>query len=136
MNINNNTTPFISITWHQKEPLGCFVFSHCSTNDSYNKCIHSCCLPCNYVTKPFGILQRVIKNQKVCVSFVHSKIQSFFSQKNFWLNVQTCFYTVRSNENVLSSLSIWGNALILQTAHRNFIILCQTVWIPNKLFNK
>ena len=30
--------------------------------------IHSCCLSCNYVTKPFGILQRVIKSQRVHIS--------------------------------------------------------------------
>ena len=52
----------------KKEPLGCVVYSHCPTNDSYNICIHSCCLPCNYVTKPFGILQRVIKSQRVHIS--------------------------------------------------------------------
>ena len=34
MNINNVTAPFVSITWHQKEPLGCGVYSHCPTNDS------------------------------------------------------------------------------------------------------
>ena len=30
-----------------------------------------------------------------------------------------------------SSLSIWGNALTLQTAHRNFLILYQIVSRPN-----
>ena len=59
----NNTAPFISITWHQKEPLDCAVDSHCTTYGSYNKC--------EYVTKPFGILQRVIKCQKVYISFGH-----------------------------------------------------------------
>ena len=73
MNINNSTAPFLSIIWQQKEPLGCVVYSHCPTNDSYNKCIHSCCLPCNYVTKPFSILKRVIKSQRVCISFGHRK---------------------------------------------------------------
>ena len=33
MNISNNTAPFVSIKWHQKEPLGCVVYSHCPTND-------------------------------------------------------------------------------------------------------
>ena len=61
----NNTALFVSITWHQKEPLGCAVYSHCPTNDSYNNGIHDCCLPCNYITKPFGILQTVIKSQKL-----------------------------------------------------------------------
>ena len=64
--MTNDIAPFVSTTWHQKEPLGCVVYSHCPTNDSYNICIHSC-LPCNYVTKPFGILQRVIKSQRVYI---------------------------------------------------------------------
>ena len=71
-NITNNFAPFVSITWHQKEPLGCAVYSHCPTNDSYNICIHSCCLPCNYVTKPFGIFQRVIKSQRVYIYHLDS----------------------------------------------------------------
>ena len=73
MDVSNNTSPFVSITRHQKELLGCVVYSNCPTNDSCNKCMHSCCLPCNYVTKSFGILQRVIKNQKVCISFGYCK---------------------------------------------------------------
>ena len=97
ININNNTASFVPITWHQKEILGCVVYSHCPINDSYNKCIHSCCLPCNYVTKPFGILQRVIKSQKVCISFEHSKRRYLL-----WLNFQICFEIFRSNEMVLS----------------------------------
>ena len=62
---NSCNEPFVSTIWHQKEPLGCAVYSHCPTNDSYNNNIHSCCLPCNYVTKTFCILQRVIKSQRV-----------------------------------------------------------------------
>ena len=89
--IFNWRTPFASITWHQKEPLGCVVYSHCPTNDSYNKCKHCCCLPCSYVTKPFGTLQRVIKSERVCVSFGHSKSWYLFSQKRLWLNLQTYF---------------------------------------------
>ena len=27
MDIKNNTAPFVSIAWHQKEPLGCVVYS-------------------------------------------------------------------------------------------------------------
>ena len=65
---NSCNKPFTSTNWHQKKPLGCVVHSHCPTNDSYNNSIHSCCLPCNYVTKPFGILQRVIKSQRVHIS--------------------------------------------------------------------
>ena len=58
--------PFVSIAWHQRELLG--YVAHYPTNDSYRKCIHCCCLPCNYVTQPFGILQRVIKSQSACLS--------------------------------------------------------------------
>ena len=31
--INNNIALFVSITWHQKDPLGCAVYPHCLTND-------------------------------------------------------------------------------------------------------
>ena len=88
VNINSNTTAFVSITLHQKEPLGCVVYSHFSTNDSQNKCIHSCCLPCNYITKSFRILHWEIKSQKELTSFEHSKRQmliSFLSEKLFRL---------------------------------------------------
>ena len=94
MNINNSTTP-ISIINMTPKCLGCVVYSHCLTNDSYNKCIYSCCccccLPSNYATKPHAILQRAIKGQKVCISFGHSKSRYLFSQKNLRLIFQTCF---------------------------------------------
>ena len=71
----NNTAPFVSITWHQAELLGCAVYSHCPTHDSHNKCIHGCrCLSCIYVTKPCRILQ---KSQKVYVSFGQAKVDTF-----------------------------------------------------------
>ena len=89
--ITSNIAPFVSITWHQKKPLGCVVYSHCPTIDSCNICIHNCCLPCNFVTKPFGILQRVIKSQKVYISFGHSKSWYLFSQKSLRLNFQKLF---------------------------------------------
>ena len=80
--ITNNIARFVSITWHQKEPLGCVVYSHCLINDKYNICIHSCCLPCNYVTKPFGILQRVIKSQRVYIYHLDSaKVDTFSLRK-------------------------------------------------------
>ena len=64
------------------EPLGCVVYSHCPINDSYKKCICSCCLPCNYVTRPFGILQRVIKSQKVYIYHLHTaKVHTFSLRK-------------------------------------------------------
>ena len=65
---NSCNKPFASTNCNQKEPLGCVVYSLCPTNDSCNNSIHSCCLPCNYVTKPFGILQRAIKSQRVHIS--------------------------------------------------------------------
>ena len=70
--------PFVSITWHQKEPLGCVVYSHYPTNDSYSICIDNCCLPCNYVTKPFSILQWVIKSQE-CTYIIWSWLKLNFS---------------------------------------------------------
>ena len=84
------TAPFLSIAWHQKEPLGCAVYSHCPTNDSYNTCIYGCwCLLCSYVTKLFSALRRVIRSQSVYTSFVHSKNWYFPSQKSVWLNFWT-----------------------------------------------
>ena len=80
--ITNNIAPFVAITWHQKEPFGCVLYSHCPTNDSYNICIHSCCLPCNYVTKHFAILQRVIKSQRVYIHHLDStKVDAFSLRK-------------------------------------------------------
>ena len=35
------------------------------------------------------------------------------------------------HEKNVSSLRIWANALTLQTAHGNFLILCQMVLHPN-----
>ena len=83
MNTKNYTAPFVSITWHQNELLSCVVYSHCPTNDSHNKCTGSCCLPCNYVSKPFGILQRVIRSQRVCILFGHSKSGYLFLLEKF-----------------------------------------------------
>ena len=105
MNINNNTAPFILITWHQKEPLGCVVFSHCTTNDSYNKFIHSCCLPCNYDTKSFSILRRVIKSQNVCISFGH--IESFKSKKIQTIPICCFFFFVHVRKCNLTSNCTW-----------------------------
>ena len=62
--------------------MDCVVYSHCLTNDSYNICIHSCCLPCNYVTEPFGILQRVIKSQRVYIYHLDlAKVDTFSLRK-------------------------------------------------------
>ena len=95
---NNCNKPFASTNWHQKEPLGCVVYSHCPINDSYNNSIHSC-LPCNYVTKPFGILQRVIKSQRVHIS----EKSSFRSQDIHFLNFFSPFFPLsrfkRTNES-------------------------------------
>ena len=131
----------------QKEPLGCVEYLHWPTNDSYNICLHSCCLPCNYVTKPFGILQRVLKSQRVYIYHLDSAKDSTFSLRKVnaakFSEIQISEVQIfRSNEKVpkiqtisicsfqernVSFLSIWGNVITLQTAHRNFLILCQIV---------
>ena len=103
MNVNNNTAPFVSITWHQKESLSCVVYSHCPTNGSYSKCIHGGFLPCNYVTKPFGILQRVIKSQRVLISpyiWVQQKPISYLSEK-FVVKFSDNFKFFQSHERVI-----------------------------------
>ena len=47
-----------------------------------NICIHSCCLRCNYVTKPFRILQRVIKSQRMYIYHLDSaKVDTFSLRK-------------------------------------------------------
>ena len=84
LNSINNITLFAWITWNQEQHLGCVVYSHCPTNDSYNKDTHGCCLPCNYATKSFGILQKVFKSQRVLISpyvWTQQKSLSFLSQK-------------------------------------------------------
>lgn len=57
--------------WHQlsdtKRDPWVIIYQHCPTNDSYNSCIYNC-LPCSYVTQPFGILQRLIKIHRVPIS--------------------------------------------------------------------
>ena len=82
--ITNNIATFVSITWHQKERLGYVVYSHFLTNDWYNiciVCIHSCCLPWNYVTKPLGLLQRVINIQKVYIYHLGTeKVENFVAK--------------------------------------------------------
>ena len=108
MSITNNITPFVSITWHQKEPLGCVVYSHCPTNDSYNICTHSCCLPCNYVTKPFGILQRVIKSQRVYIyQLDQAKVNTFSLRKvkaaKFWENFKYKFSGLMKRSKIFRS---------------------------------
>ena len=50
--ITNNNALFCINNMTLKGTLGCVSCSHCSTSDLYNKRIHSCCFPCNYVTKP------------------------------------------------------------------------------------
>ena len=51
-------------------------------NESYSICIHNCWLPCSYVTKPFGILQRVIKSQRVYIYHLDSeKVDTFSLRK-------------------------------------------------------
>ena len=64
--ITGNIDPFGSIAWHQKEPW--FVlYTHIAQLITHATCIHSCCLPCNYVTNPIGIFQRVIKKRRLYI---------------------------------------------------------------------
>ena len=84
MNFNKDTASFVTITCHQKESLGCAVYSHRPTHDSYNNYIHSCYLPFNCATKAFVILQRLIKSQILLVSayiWTQQKSISFSSGK-------------------------------------------------------
>ena len=152
MNINNNTALFVSITWHQKDPLGCVVNSHGQTNDSYNKCIHGSCLLCNYVTKPFGILQRVIVSQRVLIIpyiWTQQKSTSFLSEKfvakfsdvifnfpvswksNYQTKFQTTYQCAAFKKKMFLLFSTWGNVATLQTTHGNIFILCQMGLLPD-----
>ena len=153
MNINNNTALFVSITWHQKDPLGCVVNSHGRTNGSYNKCIHGSCLLYNYVTKPFGILQRVIVSQRVLITpyiWTQQKSTSFLSEKfvakfsdvifnflvswksNYQTKFQTTYQCAAFKKKMLFLLfSTWGNVATLQTTHGNILILCQMGLLPD-----
>ena len=136
-----------------KGTLGCVVYSPCPTNDSYNICMHSCCLPCTYVTKPFGIIQRVINSQRVYIYYLDSakvvtfslrKVEAAKFSENFdfkfsglmkrYKKIQTISMCSFQERNV-SSLSIWGNVLTLQTARRIFLILCQIVSHSNINFS-
>ena len=55
------------------------LYTHIAQLMTHTTCIHSCCLPCNYVTKPFGILQRVIKSQRVHIYHLHPAKGDTFS---------------------------------------------------------
>ena len=139
--ITNNIARFVSITWHQKEPLGCVVYSHHPTNDSYNICIHSCCLPCNYVTKPFGILQRVMKSQRVYIYHLDStevdstKVDTFSLRKvraakfseNLSFKFQVYWKGIKNSWKKFFFFVHIGNVLTLQTADIKFLILSQIV---------
>ena len=145
---NSCNKPFVSTKWHQKELLGCVVYSHCLTNDSYNNSIHSSCLPCDYVTKLFGILQRVIKSQRVYIYHFDSakvdtlslrKVKAAKFSENFkfkFSGLMKKYTKFRPYQCVVfkkEMFLLWvhflirANVLTLQTAHRNFLILCQIV---------
>ena len=113
---NSCNNPFASTNWHQKEPLGCVVYSHCPTNDSYNICIHSCCLSCNYVTKPFGILQRVIKRQRVHIS---EKSWKLLSTIYFFHRLIVHDKGLDTDEKL--KLTFWGYLLIKTSFQKNFL---------------
>ena len=104
--------------------------------------IHSCCLPCNYVTTAFGIIRvmRVIKSQRVYIYHLDSAKADTFSLKKvraakfsemFKFKFSGLIKTLCSfQERNASTLSIWENVLTLQTVHRNFLIIRQTVSSP------
>ena len=53
-------------------------YTHIAQLMIHTICMYSCCLPCNYVTKPFGILQRVIQSQRVYIyHLVSAKVDTF-----------------------------------------------------------
>ena len=107
----HNTAPVLSITWHPKEPLDCAVYSHCPINDSCNSFIQGGrCLHYSYVTKPFGILQGVIKSQKL----IHSKSWYFFSQKSLWLSFQTSGLFMSGNQTLSSFAKIMQSFILMQ----------------------
>ena len=107
---------FASTNWHQKELLGCVVYSHCSTNDSYSNSIHSCCLSCNYVTKPFGILQRVVKSQRVHIS---EKSWKLLSTIYFFHRLIVHDKGLDTDEKL--KLTFWGYLLIKTSFQKNFL---------------
>ena len=151
VNSINNITLFAWITWHQKQHLCCVVYSHCPTNDSYNKDTHGCCLPCSYATKSFGILQKVIKSQRVLISpyvWTQQKSLFFLSQKfvakfaditlNFpvlWKGypkkIQTTYQCAVFKKMTFLLFSIWKNVTTLQTAHGNLLTLCKMGLLSN-----
>ena len=144
MKIIDDNAPFVSIIWHQTEPLGCVVYSHCPTNDSYNKCIYSCCLSCNYVTRPFSILQRIIKNKRCVYHWTQQKSIPFPSEKfvakffrpafKFSGLIKRCLpEKFRPYESVVFKKK-WGNVLTLQTAHGNCLTFCRIALHSNVNF--
>ena len=124
VNISNNTSPFVSITWQLNETLGFVIaYSRCPTNG--NKYIHSCYLLYNYATNLFGILQRLIKSHRVLISFEHRRHMTH-------MTITSVQFSSKIN---VSSLSIWGNVPTLQTAaHGNFLMHWQMVLLPNLKF--
>ena len=97
------------------------------------------------LTKPFGILQRVIKSQKVYIYHLDSAIVDTFSLRKVkaakfseifklkFSGLMKRYKNFRPYQCALfkKEMSIWGNVLILHTAHRNFLILYQIVSHPN-----
>ena len=89
VNINNATAFLVLITWHQKEPLVCVVYSHYPTDDSTAHVYRSAAylaimlLSLSYIAK-------VTKNQKIFISpYILTQQKSIFSL--LWLNFQTYF---------------------------------------------
>ena len=86
MQIYIRVSPIILHPLHQqhdtKRNSWVVLYTHIAQLMTHTTYIHSCCLPCNYVTKPFGILQRVIKSQRVYIyHFDSPKVDTFSLRK-------------------------------------------------------
>ena len=129
-----------------KETLGlrCILIlplTHWISNKVINSIIHSycCCLPWDYVTRPFGILQRLMNSQR-CGYHSDTAIVDTFSLRNvccpilrlFWSNENE--FIQQKNQTIPNKLFLrkkWGNVLTSQTVHGNFPIHCQMFLLTN-----
>ena len=68
--------------------MGCVLYSHSPSNDSYNKCMHCCCLSCDYVAAYLAIMLRlcwhiaeVISYTYIYITWTQQKLILFVSEK-------------------------------------------------------
>ena len=78
ININKILQPLYHEHDTKRNPWVVF-YTHIAQLMTHTTYVHSCCLPCNYVTKPFGILQTVIKSQRVYLYHLDSAKVDIFS---------------------------------------------------------